>query len=57
MVALVEICKLDEETAYNIMHEAHEKGKTSAKTGDYDEITTMQKQLNDREINATVEEL
>jgi ATP-dependent Clp protease adapter protein ClpS len=53
--ALMEICLLNHEEAYEIMMQAHEKGKTVAKSGELNELETMQKALNDREINATIE--
>jgi len=55
IVALKDICEVDDEQAYEIMKEAHDNGKASAKTGEYDELVLMQKKFSDREINTTIE--
>lgn len=55
ITALVEVCELDVEKAYEIMIDAHENGKSLAKSGEFSDMEKMQKALNDREINATIE--
>ena len=55
IIALEDICKMGYEKAYDIMLEAHLNGKAVAKTGLLKELEVMQKGLNDREINASIE--
>lgn len=56
IVALYEVCKLSNERCMEVMMEAHEKGKAVVKTGSFDEIATMKQGLNDRNLEATIEE-
>jgi ATP-dependent Clp protease adapter protein ClpS len=55
VLALYEICGLDNEEAMRIMLEAHNKGKAVAKSGTEKEMMKMKQGLNDRGIEATVE--
>jgi len=55
VLALYEICQLDNESAMRIMMEAHNKGKAVAKSGSMEEMNKMKQGLNDRGIEATVE--
>lgn len=55
VLALYEICELNNEEAMRIMMEAHNKGKAVAKTGSFDEMNSMKVALNERGIEATVE--
>lgn len=55
VVALYEICHLSNNEALHIMMEAHTKGKALAKKGSEKEMLTMKQGLNDRGIEATVE--
>jgi len=55
VLALYEICGLDNEEAMRIMLEAHNKGKAVAKSGTEEEMMKMKQGLNDRGIEATVE--
>ena len=54
-LALYEICGLNNEDALRVMMEAHEKGKSVAKSGSFDSMNTMKSALNKRGIEATVE--
>ena len=54
-LALYEICKINSEEAMRIMMEAHDKGKSVAKTGSFDNMNAMKVALNQRGIEATVE--
>jgi ATP-dependent Clp protease adapter protein ClpS len=56
VVALYEVCKLNNEECVRVMLEAHEKGKAVVKTGSYDELYVMKTGLNDRNLEATIEE-
>lgn len=56
VVALYEVCKLSNEKCMEVMMEAHEKGKAVVKTGSYDELAVMKQGLNDRNLEATIEE-
>jgi ATP-dependent Clp protease adapter protein ClpS len=56
VVALYEVCKLSNEQCMEVMMEAHEKGKAVVKTGSYDELSVMKQGLNDRNLEATIEE-
>jgi ATP-dependent Clp protease adapter protein ClpS len=56
IVALYEVCKLSNEDCVRVMLEAHEKGKAVVKTGSFDELNTMKHGLNDRNLEATIEE-
>jgi len=55
VLALYEICKLENDDAMRVMMEAHNKGKAVAKTGSLEEMNKMKQGLNDRGIEATVE--
>lgn len=55
VVALYEICKLSNEKCAEVMLEAHEKGRAVVKSGDFDELNDMKIELNDRNIEATIE--
>jgi ATP-dependent Clp protease adapter protein ClpS len=57
LVALFEVCKLDNEKCMQVMMEAHEKGKAVIKTGSFDELNVMKTGLNDRNLEATIEKL
>lgn len=57
LVALFEVCKLDNEKCMQVMMEAHEKGKAVVKTGSFDELNVMKTGLNDRNLEATIEKL
>jgi len=57
LVALFEVCKLDNEKCMEVMMEAHEKGKAVVKTGTFDELNVMKTGLNDRNLEATIEKL
>jgi ATP-dependent Clp protease adapter protein ClpS len=54
-LALYEVCQLNNEDAMKIMMEAHDKGKAVAKSGSLEEMKRMKQGLNDRGIEATVE--
>lgn len=56
VVALYEVCKLNNEECVKVMLEAHEKGKAVVKTGSRDELSVMKQGLNDRNLEATIEE-
>ena len=56
VVALYEVCKLSNERCMEVMIEAHEKGKAVVKTGSYDELAVLKQGLNDRNLEATIEE-
>jgi ATP-dependent Clp protease adaptor protein ClpS len=56
LVALFEVCKLSSERAMEVMLEAHEKGKAVVKSGPLDELQVMKTGLNDRNLEATIEE-
>ena len=56
VVALFEVCKINDEEALRIMYEAHEKGKAVVKTGSRKELEVMKNGLNDRNLEATIEE-
>ena len=56
LVALYEVCKLPNEKCVEVMMEAHEKGKAVVKTGSFDELNVMKTGLNDRNLEATIEE-
>jgi len=55
VLALFEICGLDNEEAMRVMLEAHNKGKAVAKTGTEEDMKIMKDALNKRGIEATVE--
>jgi ATP-dependent Clp protease adapter protein ClpS len=56
VVALYEICKLSNEDCVRVMLEAHEKGKAVVKTGSREELSVMKQGLNDRNLEATIED-
>lgn len=56
VVALYDVCKLSPEDAMSVMMEAHQKGKAVAKTGSFEEMNAMKQGLNDRKIEATIEQ-
>ena len=56
VVALYEVCKLDDQECLKVMMEAHEKGKAVVKSGSLDELDVMKTGLNDRNLEATIEE-
>ena len=56
LLALVEICGLDPQTSYTKMMEAHTNGKTVIKKDSLSVLEQMKKGLNDRLIEATIEE-
>jgi len=56
IVALYEVCKLSNEDCMRVMMEAHEKGKAVVKTGSKEELSIMKTGLNDRNLEATIEE-
>jgi ATP-dependent Clp protease adapter protein ClpS len=55
VLALYEVCQLNNEDAMRVMMEAHNKGKAVAKSGTLEEMNKMKQGLNDRGIEATVE--
>ena len=55
VLALYEICGLNNEEAMKVMMEAHNKGKAVAKSGSEDEMIIMKSALNNRGIESTVE--
>lgn len=55
VLALYEVCQLNNEDAMRIMMEAHNKGKAIAKSGSQDDMIAMKIALNIRGIEATVE--
>ena len=55
MGCLMKICKISVEDSFKVMIEAHTKGKSVAKTGNYDEIYSMKDALNKLNLEATVE--
>ena len=55
ILALYEVCKLNNEESMRIMLEAHTKGKAVVKSGTLEEMNAMKIGLNDRGIEATVE--
>lgn len=56
IVALYEICGLNNEEAKSVMIEAHEKGKAVAKKGSFEELKRMKDLLNKRNLEVTIEE-
>ena len=56
VVALFEVCHLPDDECMKIMYEAHEKGKAIVKTGSKSELEVMKTGLNDRNLEATIEE-
>ena len=52
---LITICKISAEEAVKHMLEAHIKGKSIIKTGDYETLVEMKIALNNKKINASVE--
>lgn len=56
-LALYEICKLDNEDSMRVMLEAHNKGKSIARSGSIDELLLMASGLRERNINATIQTL
>ena len=54
---LVEICGHSQEQAEQCAMLIHYKGKYAVKTGDYDQLKPQCDAINDRLINATIEEL
>lgn len=56
IMALYQICHLSPEDAKRVMLEAHEKGKAVVKSGPLSELQIMKKGLNDRNLDATIEE-
>jgi len=55
-VALWEVCHLSNERCMEVMMEAHEKGRAVVKSGTLEELTIMKDGLNDRNLEATIEE-
>jgi len=55
VLALYEVCGLNNEDSLRVMMEAHNKGKAVAKSGSMEDMNRMKKGLNDRGIEATVE--
>jgi len=55
ILALYEVCDLNNEDAMKVMMEAHNKGKAVAKSGSLDKMNNMKDSLNKRGIEATVE--
>ena len=55
VLALYEICDLNNEEAMRVMMEAHNKGKAVAKSGSFNNMNAMKVALNVRGIEATVE--
>ena len=55
VVCLSEVCGISQEDCVTVMLEAHEKGKAIAKTGSFEILKDMKKNLNDRGIEATIE--
>lgn len=56
IVALYEVCHLSPEDAQRVMLEAHNKGKAVVKTGSMEELKVMKQGLNDRNLEATIEQ-
>lgn len=55
VLALYEVCGLDNEDSMKIMLEAHSKGKAIAKSGAFQDLIKMVNGLNGRNINATIQ--
>lgn len=55
VLALYEVCGLDNEESMKVMMEAHTKGKALVKSGSYKEMMELKLGLNDRGLEATVE--
>lgn len=55
-ISLFEICELTPEEAVKVMFEAHTKGRAVAKTGSFEDMNKMKKGLNERNIEASVED-
>lgn len=55
VLALYEICGLDNEKSMSVMLEAHHKGKAVVKTGEFLEMRKLKNGLNSRGITATIE--
>lgn len=55
VLALYEVCHLDNDEAMRVMLEAHKNGKAVAKRGKKEEMDSMKILLNKRNIEATVE--
>ena len=56
IVALFEVCHLSPEDAQKVMLEAHNKGKAVVKRGPLEELKVMKQGLNDRNLEATIEQ-
>lgn len=56
VVCLYDICQLSAEDSMKIMLEAHLNGKAVAKSGSEEDMLKFKQGLNDRNIDATVEE-
>lgn len=54
-IALMSVCKVSAQEAFEIMMEAHTNGKAIAKTGSLDELNPMKKELNSMNLEATIE--
>ena len=57
VVALYEVCKLNDQECLKVMMEAHEKGRAIVKSGSLDELSVMKTGLNDRNLEATIEKV
>ena len=55
ITSLIQICKLNPQTATVIAVTAHENGKALVLEGPEKELIDMKRQLNDRNLEATVE--
>ncbi len=53
--ALVDICEHEFEQAYQCTFIAHHKGKSEVKTGKLDFLQKLKTQLNQRQLEATIE--
>ena len=56
VVCLFQVCQLTAEESIQIMYDAHTNGKAVAKTGSKEEMLKLKQALNDKSIDATVEQ-
>jgi len=56
LVALYDVCKLSPERCQEITIEAHKKGRAVVMSGELEKLQIMKTGLNDRNLEATIEE-
>jgi ATP-dependent Clp protease adaptor protein ClpS len=55
ILALYEVCQIPSDDCVKFTMEAHNKGKCVIKSGSYDDMYKMKRGLNDRNLEATIE--